>query len=310
MNDTIPSVSVIIPTYNRAGLLARCLKSVFNLDYPPQKMQLIVVDDGSDDSTAEVVHALNNSMSRITFIKHRRNQGVSAARNTGMNEARGFYWIFLDDDCEVPREWVAGIRETFRRYPAAAAVGGSIVSTASSPLGQAAYLVEFSSWLPAGKIRWINNIPACNSGYRADAVRGQRFTEGLQPFEDSLFNYRLIKAGKRIIFNPRVFIFHHKGQGMTSEQFRKSQERYALAFLRGGYQVFGKKGELLRAFPWLNLLCLRMPFICFRCARFGFLKMFRRRLFLIFRAEWIRGRTIYVLPRGGHAMPRDEGCSP
>ncbi len=91
-----PTVSVIIPTYNRANLVSRAIKSVLNQTY--QDFEIIVVDDCSEDNTEEIVKSFNDS--RIRYIKHKKNKGGSAARNTGIKRARGKYIAFLDDDDE------------------------------------------------------------------------------------------------------------------------------------------------------------------------------------------------------------------
>jgi glycosyltransferase involved in cell wall biosynthesis len=92
----IPQVSVIIPTYNRAGLLATAIRSV--LDQTFSDFDLVVVDDGSDDSIDEVVKAVNDE--RVRSIRHEQRRGGAAARNTGIRNTDGEFVAFLDDDDE------------------------------------------------------------------------------------------------------------------------------------------------------------------------------------------------------------------
>jgi len=87
MPEKNPKVSVIIPTYNRAYLVGRAIRSVLNQTY--QDFEIIVVDDGSTDNTEEVVKSFNDPR-----------RGGSAARNTGIRAARGEYIAFLDSDDE------------------------------------------------------------------------------------------------------------------------------------------------------------------------------------------------------------------
>lgn len=91
-----PRVSVIIPTYNGARTLGRAISSVLNQTYGD--FELIIVDDGSTDGTSAVVNAIHGD--RVKYIRHRVNKGVSAARNTGINEAKGELIGFLDSDDE------------------------------------------------------------------------------------------------------------------------------------------------------------------------------------------------------------------
>ena len=96
MLDEIPNVSVIIPTYNRADLVKRAIKSVLDQTY--QNFELIVINDNSLDDTINVINTFKDS--RIQCISHKKNRGAPAARNTGINKSRGEYIAFLDDDDE------------------------------------------------------------------------------------------------------------------------------------------------------------------------------------------------------------------
>lgn len=92
-------VSVVIPTYNRLGVLPRALDSVFGQTLPA--LEVIVVDDGSTDGTADWVRA-NYPEARVI---EQNNQGVSAARNTGIQESHGDWLAFLDsDDAWLPKK--------------------------------------------------------------------------------------------------------------------------------------------------------------------------------------------------------------
>lgn len=91
-----PGISVIIPTYNRAGLLPRAVNSVLAQSY--EDFELIIVDDCSSDDTQGTIARFTDP--RIRPFRHNQNMGVSAARNTGIADARGENIAFLDDDDE------------------------------------------------------------------------------------------------------------------------------------------------------------------------------------------------------------------
>lgn len=89
-------ISVVIPTYNRAQTLLRAVGSVLRQSY--SNFELIIVDDGSSDNTAEVAAGIKDK--RVKYVRFFENKGVSAARNAGIRESRGEYIAFLDSDDE------------------------------------------------------------------------------------------------------------------------------------------------------------------------------------------------------------------
>lgn len=100
MNDARPLVTVVVPTYNRAATICVAIHSALAQDYRP--LEIVVVDDGSQDDTLE---RLGEFGAAIRVVRHERNRGASAARNTGIEAASGEYIAFLDsDDSWQPRK--------------------------------------------------------------------------------------------------------------------------------------------------------------------------------------------------------------
>ena len=98
--DTHPKVSIIIPIYNTAKYLDKCLTSVTAQTY--QNLEIILIDDGSTDDSAKIIKKYAKKDPRIIPI-HQENQGQSAARNTGLKNATGDFVSFIDgDDCIKP----------------------------------------------------------------------------------------------------------------------------------------------------------------------------------------------------------------
>ncbi|GAH83893.1 unnamed protein product, partial [marine sediment metagenome] len=92
------TVSVIIPTYNRADMVGRAIQSVINQTY--QDFEIIIIDDASTDNTREVAREFQEREKRIKYFKHEINKGGGAARNTGIKNSKGEYIAFLDSDDE------------------------------------------------------------------------------------------------------------------------------------------------------------------------------------------------------------------
>ena len=100
----MPRVSVIIPVYNNEKYVEKCIRSVMNQTY--RDLEIIVIDDGSDDKSPEILERLAKEDSRIQ-LTHQENQGVAAARNRGLELASGKYLTFIDGDDYVSSEYIA-----------------------------------------------------------------------------------------------------------------------------------------------------------------------------------------------------------
>src|ERR1700690_4626830 len=104
--------SVIVPTYNRIELLKKTLESLFCQNF--KDYEVIVVNDGSSDGTDEYLSRLSEA-SRVKYIHH-ANCGLAATRQAGLQDARGTYIAFTDDDCVVPSDWLQKIHDAFQQH--------------------------------------------------------------------------------------------------------------------------------------------------------------------------------------------------
>jgi glycosyltransferase involved in cell wall biosynthesis len=112
-------ISVVIPTFNRAELLTGAIRSVLNQTF--QDFEVLIVDDGSSDTTPDVVKSFDDN--RIHYIRHTARRGGAAARNTGIARAGGEYVAFLDDDDEwFPHKLASQMAVMRRSEPEVAAI--------------------------------------------------------------------------------------------------------------------------------------------------------------------------------------------
>ena len=133
----LPSVSIVIPTYGRPGQLAECLRSIAQLDYPRDRYEVIVVDDGGPSLLDPVVAPFRAQVS-LTLIRQ-RNAGPSAARNAGAERASGEYLAFTDDDCLLDPGWLGALAGVWKESPDCMAGGLTLnaaegISSATSQL--------------------------------------------------------------------------------------------------------------------------------------------------------------------------------
>lgn len=101
-----PMISIIVPVYNVGDFIGECLDSICNLSYVD--IEVIFVDDCGNDNSVSIIrdYAENHSLPRYRIIRHDRNKGLSAARNTGLRAAEGEYVYFLDSDDYVSRDCI------------------------------------------------------------------------------------------------------------------------------------------------------------------------------------------------------------
>jgi cellulose synthase/poly-beta-1,6-N-acetylglucosamine synthase-like glycosyltransferase len=116
-----PFVSVIIPVLNEERVIRECLTSLVELDYPPERREILVVDNGSTDRTAEIVKSFP-----VRYIREER-RGSPFARNAGIRASQGEIVAFTDADCIVSRGW---LRELVRAFDeeGVGGVAGEIVA--------------------------------------------------------------------------------------------------------------------------------------------------------------------------------------
>ncbi|MBI4751476.1 MAG: glycosyltransferase [Acidobacteria bacterium] len=125
MDQSVPFFSIIIPTYARPLRLAKCLRALKQLEYPPDRLEVIVVNDGGNERLDEIIQAGEFDF-QVRLI-HQTNQGPASARNTGARHATGDFLAFVDDDCEPAPEWLQHLAAQFRQTPEAM-VGGHTIN--------------------------------------------------------------------------------------------------------------------------------------------------------------------------------------
>ena len=124
LSETLPECSVIIPTYRRPSQLRSCLRALAALEYPPDRFEVVVVDDGGGGPLHEVAA---ESGVRIVRVIEQSNRGPAAARNTGARHAGGTLLAFTDDDCVPTVGWLAALARQFLATPDGV-LGGRVVN--------------------------------------------------------------------------------------------------------------------------------------------------------------------------------------
>lgn len=218
------TVSVIIPAYNQGHYLGEAIQSVLDQTYPD--FELVVVDDGSTDKTAQV--ACSFSDPRVRYI-HQENRGLSAARNTGILRSSGEYLTFLDSDDLFVADKLETLLNAMQRDPSLGFVAGQavLIDENGLPLGKV-----FDTPLPENPVHLLlwNPLHVCSVMLRRDwQQRVGLFDESLRAYEDWDMWLRLARAGCRMgwVAHPVSFYRFHTRQ-MTRDKERMTTATFAV----------------------------------------------------------------------------------
>jgi len=198
-------VTVIICTRNRASQLASVLDSACKLVVPPGlAWEFVVVDNGSTDGTADVVAGYADRLP-IRCVREDM-AGLSNARNRGVDEAKGDYICWTDDDVVIDPEWLSAYAAAFKRHPEAAVFGGRIIPFLEKPT---------PDWFEQARYEWpIANLLA----YRdiGDDIIALSFKGELNPYGAN-FAIRTVEQ-RRHLYNPELGVSpQHKRLGEESD---------------------------------------------------------------------------------------------
>jgi GT2 family glycosyltransferase/glycosyltransferase involved in cell wall biosynthesis/uncharacterized coiled-coil DUF342 family protein len=212
-----PRVSIVIPTFDRAAVLYQCLESV--LAHTAVPYELIVIDDGSQDDTAELLTRLQN----VVSVRNEQNLEFIGACNRGVRLAKGRYILFLNNDVTVTPRWLSILVETMERYPQCGAVGAKLIRP-DGKLQEAGSIVwNDGSALGYGRddddplrpeycyLREVDFASAACLLVAAEVVRELGgFDERYQPayYEDADLCFGVRRLGRKVVFQPRVSVFH------------------------------------------------------------------------------------------------------
>lgn len=213
---TSASISVVVCTRNRAGLLDGCLARLAKLD--PAPLEILVIDQGDDAAAAQVVLRHRERMAHLRHVPS-ASRGLSRARNVGIARAQGEILAFTDDDCLVRSDWVAAVARAFAQHPGIAVVtGGSLPEDTD---GADARIVAAATWHPDAPRLYRSFVdPAVvgggfNLSFRKEwAERVGRFDADLGPgarfrgADDTDFIHRILHAGGSILYDPAVVVAH------------------------------------------------------------------------------------------------------
>jgi glycosyltransferase involved in cell wall biosynthesis len=258
-------VSVVVPTRNRAGLLRGAVESLAHQDFPPERFEVVIVDNGSTDGTAEVCRRfrLDNPGLSIRIVTEEI-PGLLAGRHRGAREAKGEILSFVDDDIRAHTGWLRALHGTFERHRTALVGGRSLPSFEDSP---PTWLRHLWDKTPSGG-RALGDLSLLDLGEREKEVKpalvwGLNFSirkevlfevGGFHPdcMPPHLQRYqgdgevglalKLEERGFRAFYQPRALVLHViPRERLTGEYFDK---RYFYQGVCDSYTEIRRRGGL------------------------------------------------------------------
>lgn len=232
MSD-LPSVTVIVLNYNGTQHLKECFSSLTQVDYPPDKLQLMLVDNASTDGSVEYVR---REFPRVRIVQNKENLGFAPGNNIGARAAATEYVVFLNNDMAVHAQFVRGLAQAIQSEPGAVCAGAQILNWDGSQIdfgGAAAHFAGYAYQVDMGKpfnpqVRSeIHPILYACGG--AMMVNRQIFLDagGFDEdyfiyYEDLDLGWRLWVLGYQVVFAPDALVNHrHHGTMDNFSNYRK-----------------------------------------------------------------------------------------
>lgn len=230
-----PLISIIIPVKNEADLLENCLASISRLDYPQERIEVIVADGLSTDGTPDVAKKYD---ARIVINNKRT---VSPGRNVAFKIAKGALIAFTDADCIVDSHWIKNSIKYFQDEKVGCVGGPNISPPDEGNFGKAVSFVFGQKIFASGsiharnlkEIKEVRSIPGCNAIYRRDALTTvMPIDESLLTCDDTELNQRLVDHGYKLLYTPDVFVWHYRRPNVR--RLWRQIYRYAIGRLQVG----------------------------------------------------------------------------
>jgi cellulose synthase/poly-beta-1,6-N-acetylglucosamine synthase-like glycosyltransferase len=226
--EVAPTVTILVPAYNEAACIAATIENKLAQDYPPDRLEIIVVSDASDDGTDDIVRRYADR--GVKLLRRAARQGKAAALNEAIRHAGGEIVVFSDANSTFAPDALRRMVENFADSRVGYVTGSLeyLHGEEASGRGSGAYM-RYENWLRRIETR-VDSVIGVNGG--VDAMRRHLYADvPADQITDFVLPLRVIAAGFRVVFDERVRSSEHANEELGPE-FRM-RVRVALRALRG-----------------------------------------------------------------------------
>jgi len=207
--------SIITPIYNRQNEILDLIDSIINQSISSKNYELIIVDDGSTDNSLNLIENKIKSSKIDIFLIKQKNNGPGSARNKGMENARGNFFLFIDSDCEANKDWLKEILKAYEKSPFDA-FGGPDSFKENYSILQKSIDFSMNSFFTTGGLR--GNIKRLAKFYPRShnmGIKGSLFKKlggfgNLRHGQDIEFSNRIIKNTSKVVFLSNAIVYHRR----------------------------------------------------------------------------------------------------
>jgi GT2 family glycosyltransferase len=275
--------SIIVAVRNEIDHIEECINALYQQDYK-EPYEVIIVDGMSTDGTADVLKKLQKKY-HFTLIENPK-FNAAAGRNLGIKNAKADYVAFIDSDAIAFTDWLSQIQKAFEKNKAAGVGGPDLLPKNTNQTAQVIGIIMTSPFARGGSLnpstqhalideeRSVEHIPTCNVCYTKEILEKiGLFDEAFVKGQDLELNHRLIQAGYKLFYTPKIQVIHYRKQ--TIKSFAQQIYKWAKAKIA----IIKKHGVTNHAYllPLYGLVGLLAFFIL--CIIFHLIPFF---MFLVF----------------------------
>ena len=237
-----PLITVIMPAYNVEKFLERSVNSVINQDY--HNLDILIIDDGSRDKTPEIADMLKEKDTRVRVI-HQKNQGVSVARNVGLDNVLGDYIMFVDSDDYIDREMCSELMDKMLNNDVDIVSVDSYTERYGKEIRRKTTGEFMTRQHPEIMEYYLsdNDGVVWNKLYKKSVIGNVRFPVG-RLFEDCAALYRIIENANKVGYIDKQLYCYYKNPNSISHTSFDTQKRYEYYLAYKERYEYAKKRKL------------------------------------------------------------------